>query len=296
MIDYYNLLGVNPSARPEEIRAAFRRLAKRAHPDAQPNLAGEEKEASHRRFIRLAQAYETLSDPGRRRDYDRKLRAARMRSPSQPGRTAPRPGRAAEAGAKAGGRPKAGTARQHGSGGPGPRPSQPRPAPPPREPPPRDAAAKGRGAPGGAEQDLEDLLQDVEGLLNRFGLDMRNQFGEMLDKMLDWALAVFLEVVQALESSSAPQGSGQGAGRPTGGGAEADGEKNAAQPGPRPGPASSPPPPPQPPPGERELEQELDALKRQVHTAVQRAEREKATPESVEEELERIKEGLKRRP
>ncbi|MEE8397092.1 MAG: J domain-containing protein, partial [bacterium] len=123
MIDYYNLLGVNPSARPEEIRAAFRRLAKRAHPDAQPNLAGEEKEASHRRFIRLAQAYETLSDPGRRGDYDRKLRAARMRSPS-------RPGRAAEAGAKAGGRPKAGTARQHGSGRPGPRPAQPRPAQP----------------------------------------------------------------------------------------------------------------------------------------------------------------------
>src|SRR3989304_6174676 len=72
MADYYNLLRVPPEAPPEAIRAAFRREAKACHPDAHPPAAPEARAALERRFILLAQAYDTLSDPARRRAYDRR--------------------------------------------------------------------------------------------------------------------------------------------------------------------------------------------------------------------------------
>jgi curved DNA-binding protein CbpA len=66
MRDFYEVLGVPRCAAPEEIRQAFRRLARRFHPDAGPEGSGE-------RFQEVSEAYRTLSDPERRRSYDRKL-------------------------------------------------------------------------------------------------------------------------------------------------------------------------------------------------------------------------------
>lgn len=64
--DYYGDLGVARDASTEEIKRAFRRLARESHPDANPgDLAAEA------RFRRIAEAYEVLSDPGRRNAYDR---------------------------------------------------------------------------------------------------------------------------------------------------------------------------------------------------------------------------------
>ncbi len=90
-MSYYNVLGIEPTATTAQIRAAFRRKAKREHPDAHPNLAGAEREAQQRRFVRLVQAYEILSDPGRRRTYDATQRPAQAASAgrSRPASAAP---------------------------------------------------------------------------------------------------------------------------------------------------------------------------------------------------------------
>ena len=64
--DYYETLGVSHTATQDEIKRAFRRLARRHHPDVNPN----EPEAEAQ-FREIAEAYEVLRDPERRQNYDR---------------------------------------------------------------------------------------------------------------------------------------------------------------------------------------------------------------------------------
>jgi molecular chaperone DnaJ len=63
--DYYELLGVGRDASAEDIKRAFRQLARQLHPDTNPDPDAAE------RFKQVAQAYEVLSDPDKRARYDR---------------------------------------------------------------------------------------------------------------------------------------------------------------------------------------------------------------------------------
>src|ERR1700724_2312800 len=63
--DYYEILGVKKSASSEEIRKAFRKLARKYHPDVNPgDKSAEEK------FKSLSEANDVLSDPKKRKIYD----------------------------------------------------------------------------------------------------------------------------------------------------------------------------------------------------------------------------------
>src|SRR4051795_11571201 len=64
--DYYEVLGVSRGASEQDIKKAFRRLARELHPDVNSHYPDAED-----RFKACAEAYEVLSDPERRRTYDR---------------------------------------------------------------------------------------------------------------------------------------------------------------------------------------------------------------------------------
>lgn len=67
MRDYYDVLGLTADAGAEEIRRAYRQLARRYHPD----ISGDDRGAA---FLEVARAYEVLREADRRRAYDAALR------------------------------------------------------------------------------------------------------------------------------------------------------------------------------------------------------------------------------
>jgi curved DNA-binding protein len=64
-VDYYQILGVDKNASADDIKKAYRKLARKHHPDLNPN----DKEA-HKKFQQINEANEVLTDPEKRKKYD----------------------------------------------------------------------------------------------------------------------------------------------------------------------------------------------------------------------------------
>src|SRR4029079_3536053 len=64
--DYYKTLGVKRDAKPDEIKKAYRRLARKYHPDVNPGDKSAEE-----RFKQMSEAFDVLSDPKKKAVYDR---------------------------------------------------------------------------------------------------------------------------------------------------------------------------------------------------------------------------------
>ena len=81
--DYYKVLGVPEDASEDQLRRAYRKLAKQHHPDAHPG--------SEERFKEISAAYDVLSDPARRKEYDevRRLGPIGAGGPFRPGAASP---------------------------------------------------------------------------------------------------------------------------------------------------------------------------------------------------------------
>ena len=77
-MDFYTILEVDSRADAEAIRAAYRSLARRYHPDAGDGSSSE-------KFRQITEAYETLSDPQRRAAYDRSREPRRTADPPRHG-------------------------------------------------------------------------------------------------------------------------------------------------------------------------------------------------------------------
>ncbi|GFM82964.1 curved DNA-binding protein [Pseudomonas cichorii] len=90
--DYYKILGVEPTVDDKALKAAYRKLARKYHPDVSREAGAEEK------FKEASEAYEVLSSPDKRAEYDELRKYGRQGRPFQPP-----PGWQSRAGAGAGG-------------------------------------------------------------------------------------------------------------------------------------------------------------------------------------------------
>src|SRR6185295_3362094 len=93
--DYYNILGVKKDAKADEIKKAYRRLARKHHPDVNPN-----DKVSEDKFKEVQESYDVLSDEKKRKVFDRFGYYADNLDPDSPFATGGAPGAGGAGGAQ----------------------------------------------------------------------------------------------------------------------------------------------------------------------------------------------------
>ena len=162
MENYYKLFEVPNDADISTLRSAFRKKAKSCHPDLFQHVSPEERKNLQKKFIRLSQAYETLSDPKKRQLFDLRLRKSSLKAGQQ---------NVKEYRSTSNSSSRRNDFKQNSA----------------------FSRSNYKSTSEESGDTLEDLIRDVEEVLGQFGLN----FKDPLEMLVDWAREVYQELTGA---------------------------------------------------------------------------------------------------
>lgn len=169
MENYYKLFEVPDDADISTLRSAFRKKAKTCHPDLFHHVSPEERKKMQKKFVRLSQAYETLTDPKKRQLFDLSLRKSRVKARKQ---------NVKESRSNTNSSSPRNNFKQN----------------------PAFSRSNYKSTSEDSGDTLEDLIRDVEDVLGQFGLN----FKDPLEMLVDWAREVYQEFVDAFNEQQEP--------------------------------------------------------------------------------------------
>ena len=159
MENYYKLFEVPSDADISTLRSAFRKKAKSCHPDLFQHISPKERKNLQKKFIRLSQAYETLSDPKKRQFFDQRLRKSSVKAGQQ---------NVKEYRSTSNSSSSRNNFKQNST----------------------FSRSNYKSTAEESGDTLEDLIRDVEEVLGQFGLN----FKDPLEMLVDWAQEVYQEL------------------------------------------------------------------------------------------------------
>ena len=162
MENYYKLFEVPNDADISTLRSAFRKKAKSCHPDLFQHVSPEERKNLQKKFVRLSQAYETLSDPKKRQLFDLRLRKSSVKAGQQ---------NVKENRSTSNFSSRRNNFKQNSD----------------------FSRSNYKSTSEESGDTLEDLIRDVEEVLGQFGLN----FKDPLEMLVDWAREVYQELTGA---------------------------------------------------------------------------------------------------
>ncbi len=162
MENYYKLFEVPNDADISTLRSAFRKKAKSCHPDLFQHVSPEERKNLQKKFVRLSQAYETLSDPKKRQLFDLRLRKSSVKAGQQ---------NVKEYRSTSNFSSRRNNFKQNSV----------------------FSRSNYKSTSEESGDTLEDLIRDVEEVLGQFGLN----FKDPLEMLVDWAREVYQELTGA---------------------------------------------------------------------------------------------------
>ena len=162
MENYYKLFEVPNDADISTLRSAFRKKAKSCHPDLFQHVSPEERKNLQKKFVRLSQAYETLSDPKKRQLFDLQLRKSSVKAGKQ---------NVKEKRSTSNSSSRRNNFKQNSA----------------------FSRSNYKSTSEESGDTLEDLIRDVEEVLGQFGLN----FKDPLEMLVDWAREVYQELTGA---------------------------------------------------------------------------------------------------